>query len=275
MSAPTNVETGYADINGARLYYEVAGQGHPLALLHFGLGDSRFWDDQFPVFAQRYRVLRYDQRGFGRSSMPASEYSFRDDLAAMLRHFEMPSAYVVGCSMGGGLAIDFTLEHPEMVDALIPVAPGLSGFEWSDEDAKVFQEIEAAVKAGDLDRANELELRLWVDGPRRTPDQVSPAVREKVREMNAILFRRHAEMEAATSRQLDPPAAGRLGEIHVPTLLIIGDEDVHDLQRAADFIVEHIPGARKAVMHNVAHAPNMEQPEEFNRIALDFLAGLG
>lgn len=274
MSAPTNVETGYADINGARLYYEIAGQGHPLVLLHFGLGDSRFWDDQFPVFAQRYRVLRYDQRGHGRSSMPADDYSFRDDLAAMLRRFAMPSAYVIGCSMGGGLAIDFTLEHPELVDALIPVAPGLSGFEWSDEDAAVFQEIEAAVKADDLDRANELELRLWVDGPRRTPDQVSPAVREKVREMNAILFRRRDEFEAAKSRQLDPPAAGRLSEIHAPTLLIIGDEDVRDLQRAADYIVEHIPSARKAVMRDVAHAPNMEKPEEFNRIVLDFLAGL-
>ena len=104
MSAPTNVETGYAEINGARLYYEVAGAGQPLALLHAGIADSRMWDDQFAVFAERYKVIRYDYRGFGKSSVPPGPYVFRDDLLGLLRHLGIARASLIGVSMGGGLA---------------------------------------------------------------------------------------------------------------------------------------------------------------------------
>jgi pimeloyl-ACP methyl ester carboxylesterase len=264
-----------AEVNGTRLYYEVAGEGHPLVLIHAGIADSRMWDDQFDVFAQRYRVIRYDLRGFGRSEVPPGPYTLRDDLLGLLRYLGVERTYLVGVSIGGGLAIDFTLEHPDMVDALIPVAAGVGGLPPSEEDDEApFEAIEAAIKAGDLARANELEIELWVVGPRRAADQVDARVRQRALEMNGDSFARQAENEQALPQRLDPPAFGRLGEIHAPTLVIVGDEDLPDVMRAANAVVAGVAGARKAVMHGAAHLPNMEQPAEFNRLVLDFLGGL-
>jgi 3-oxoadipate enol-lactonase len=271
-------QSGMADINGARLCYEVAGQGHSLALIHAGIADSRMWDDQFDVFAQRYRTIRYDLRGYGRSEVPPGPYALRDDLYGLLQLLGVEQAYLVGVSMGGGLAIDFTLEHPYMVDGLVPVAPGLGGFPWTAEDnatyAAIFGEIDAAIKAGDLARANELEIRLWIDGSRRTPDQVDPQVRQRALVMNGQVLVRAAEAERAQPQPLDPPAYGRLSEIHAPMLVVVGDEDSPAQLRVVDALEAGIAGARKVVMHGVAHLPNMEQPEELNRLVLDFLGGL-
>src|SRR5256884_5657899 len=130
MSNTKPVQTGFAKINGTTLYYEVAGTGHPFVLAHGHLLDRRSWDDQFAVFAQRYRVIRYDQRGFGDSGLIAKgeSYSDRQDLYELMKFLGIECAYLMGVSGGGALAIDFTLEHPEMVDALIPVTAGVSGF---------------------------------------------------------------------------------------------------------------------------------------------------
>src|SRR2546421_4086278 len=130
MSNTKPVQTGFAEINGTTLYYEVAGAGHPFVLVHGHLLDRRSWDEQFAVFAQRYRVVRYDQRGFGDSGLitPGEPYSDRQDLYALMQFLGIERAYLMGVSGGGALAIDFTLEHPEMVDALIPVAAGVSGY---------------------------------------------------------------------------------------------------------------------------------------------------
>jgi pimeloyl-ACP methyl ester carboxylesterase len=275
MSSSTSATSGFAEVNGARLYYEVAGEGRPLALLHFGLGDTRFWDDQFDVFARRYRVIRFDARGFGRSPATSTPFSRHEDLYGLLRFLGVVRAALVGVSMGGGTAIEFTLAHPEMVGALIPVGAGLGGFDMEPTPVELalFEQAEAAAKAGDIATANELEVHIWVDGPNRTPDQVDPAVRERVREMNRLTFngRDDDEDEDGTERRLDPPAAGRLSEILAPTLVIIGDQDVSVIQSIADHLAAQIPGAHKAVMHDTAHAPNMEKPDEFNRLVLEFL----
>src|SRR6266851_3278425 len=122
MSISKQPQTGFAELNGTRLYYEVAGEGHPLVLIHGGLVDRRLWDDQFDVFAQHYRVIRYDIRGFGNSDVPAGPYSNYEDLYGLLKFLGVEKAYIMGLSMGGGIDIDFTLAHPEMVAALIPVA---------------------------------------------------------------------------------------------------------------------------------------------------------
>ncbi len=267
-------ETGVADVNGAKLYYEVAGSGQPLVLIHAGIADRRMWDEQFEVFAQHYRVIRYDARGFGASDMPPVPFALQDDLYGLMKHQEIEKAYLLGCSIGGSTCLDFSLEHPEMVGALVLVGSGLSGHAWSNENDSVFNEAEAAAAARDFERANELEMRIWVDGSNRAPEQVRPGVRERVAEMNMASLRRTDEQEQAQQQRLDPPAAGRLGEIAAPTLVIVGDRDVPDIQRIADVLEQGIPGARKVVMTNAAHVPNMEWPDEFNRIVLDFLGGL-
>jgi 3-oxoadipate enol-lactonase len=182
---------------------------------------------------------------------------------------------VLGMSMGGSIALDFTLAHPAMVDALILVAPGVSGYDMTSFEAEyqaIGEEIEEAVKRGDYERASELETRIWVDGPERTPQQVDPVVRQRVYEMNLHNYRHMGSVEVPPSQKLDPPAIARLGEVAVPTCLIIGDKDVREMLSIIEKLEQGIPGARKVVMHDVAHALNMERPEEFNRIVLDFLA---
>jgi len=274
MTETKDLQTGFADVNGTRLYYEVAGTGHPLLLIHGGLVDRRLWDDQFNVFAQHYQVIRFDVRSFGDSAPITAEtppYSLEEDLYSLLKFLGIEKTYVLGLSMGGAIAINFTLMYPEMVDALIPVAMGLSGFEPAEEDRASEAEVYEAIRSGNVARAVELTLRFWTDGPMRTPEQVNPAVREKVRAMTTRNFERPEDENATPPRALEPPAISRLSEIHVPTLIIFGDQDVRDILKIADILEREIPGAKKVVIPGTAHHLNMEKPEEFNRIVLDFL----
>jgi len=185
MTAPTPLESGFASVNGARHYYEALGSGHPLVLLHAGIADSRMWDDQIHSFAERYRVIRYDARGFGRSDMPAAPYSRYDDLAALLDHLQVDKACILGSSMGGGTALDFTLAYPDRADALVLMGSAVGGGTPSESTIEQWNRIDELAQSGDLAGAVELELQMWVDGPRRTPQRVDASVRERVREMDA------------------------------------------------------------------------------------------
>jgi pimeloyl-ACP methyl ester carboxylesterase len=264
---------GLADVNGTQLYYEAAGEGHPLVLLHSGLTDSQMWDAQWATFAQHYRVVRCDLRGFGRSGAASGSFSCREDLYQLLRLLGIERAYLLGASMGGQMALDFTLEHPAMVAALILVGAGISGEKPSDFLLERWKEIDAAAEGGDLARAVELELRLWVDGPGRVPEQVDPAVREQVRQVNTRNFER-SQQEQGQPQSLEPPAISRLGEIQVPTLVLVGEYDVPDKLASANLLARGISGAQKVVIPGAAHLPSMEQPEQFNQLVLAFLQGL-
>lgn len=109
-----SMQTGHAEINNAKLYYETAGEGHPLIFAHAGIADCRMWDDQFAFFAPEYRVLRFDFRGYGQSEPVAGEFAHRDDLIALMQHFGMAKAHLVGCSMGGGCCMEAALQHTEL-----------------------------------------------------------------------------------------------------------------------------------------------------------------
>ena len=282
MSDSNLLQTGIAEINGTTLYYEVAGAGHPLILIHGHLLDRRSWDDQFGVFAQTYRVIRYDQRGFGDSGLitKGKPYSDRQDLYDLIKFLGAPSAYLMGVSGGGSLAIDFTLEHPEMVDALIPVTAGVSGYQPSEEVmskypdvVRLYTGLNEAFEQHNIARAVEISLELWTDGPGRLPGQAAPEVRERVRKMTARNWERpDDEAQAETPPiPLDPPAVGRLSQISVPTLVILGEWDAPN---PLEHLAAEIPGAKKVVMPETAHHPFMEKPAEFNQVVLDFLKSL-
>ena len=266
-----SAKTGFFGPEGARLYYEVAGEGEPLLLLHAGVTDSRMWDEQFASFARHYRVIRFDMRGFGRSEVPAGSFSYVEDIAHLLDFLHAERADLVGASFGGKVALDFTLTHPDKVDALILVAPSVGGYPSSSEVQQFNADEEATLEGGDLVAATELNLRMWVDGPRRTPEQVAPQVRERVRVMQHHAF---TIPIPETTEELDivPPAITRLSEIRVPTLIIVGDYDVPDMLVLAERLAREIPGAKQIIIPGVAHMVSMEQPEAFNRIVLDFLA---
>lgn len=271
----TTREQGFAEINGARLFYEVAGDGPPLILLHAGITDSRMWDAQFDTFAQTYRTVRYDVRGFGRSAIPPGPYTMREDLAALLDFLGIARTHLIGVSMSGSIVIDFALSYPERVSALIPVAMGIGGMTSSPIMEERDHEVEAIFASGDLDAANEAELRLWLDGFGREGTTVDPGVRERVRAMNAaIIAGRGAWEQSESINRLAPPTIERLEEITAPTLAIVGAHDMPDMLAIADIIVVRVPGARKVIMPGVAHLPPMEAPEGFNRLVLDFLGAV-
>ena len=264
--------SGFAEINGARLYYEISGDGPPLVLLHAGIGDSTMWDDQFPVFARHYRVLRYDQRGFGQSQPAAGQFSHHEDLRALLDQLEIERAFLLGCSMGGSTATDFVLTYPGRAAGLILVGAALGGFESTQEEEEPpeWAEIVQAFRDGDYERVSEFEVRTWVDGPSRQPDQVDAAIRDKVRAMNVIALRNEAS-GIGENQPLDPPAAQRLSELKLPVLVMVGDLDQPEMLEIAGVLAAQIDGAQKVVMSGTAHVPNMEQPETFNRLVLDWL----
>jgi pimeloyl-ACP methyl ester carboxylesterase len=261
--------SGYAPVQGGRLYYEVAGTGAPVVLIHAGLWDSRIWDAQWDAFARRHTVIRYDLRGFGRSDRFERPFSARGDLAALLEHLHVPSAALIGASIGGALAIDFALERPGMVDALVLVASGLSGDETPDDEEtlRLVGEAQQAFEAGDLERTVDAELRIWA------PLRTEPDVEHRIREI-AQDNRHELTLDWKLSAELDPPAAERLGQIGVPTLVVLGERDAAVMNVIGDKLANGIRGARKQVIAGADHLPNMRRPEEFNRIVLDFLESL-
>lgn len=264
--------SGFVEVAGARLWCEEVGEGEPVVLLHAGIGDSRMWDGQVAALAGRFRVIRYDARGFGRSEAARGSFSPRADLAAVLAALGVGRAHLVGLSMGGAVALDAALEVPDLVASLVLAATRPSGLEPSAALRDGWAVVDAAVAVGELDRANELELAMWVDGPNRSPGEVDPAVRELVRAMNGPLL---AGPDEGEERSLEPPAAGRLGDVRVPTLVLVGDQDQPDVLAGADLLARDIPGARRETIAGTAHVPNLERPEEFNRLVRAFLAEIG
>ena len=272
MLETTDSASTFATVNGVEIHYEDTGEGAALVMLHAGIADLRMWDAQMPSFSATHRVIRYDLRGFGRTAMSAGVFSHRDDLAALLRHLGISSAVIVGASFGGRVATEFALEYPDMVEALALAGSALGGYPFS-EELDVFEaEIEAAYQAGDYDRAAEVDMRVWVDGPRRRPEQVDPAFRARAHELARCVYEMMSF--AGQPQRLEPPAIERLRELRAPALIVVGDLDQPDILRIADRLSLDVPGARRVFMHGTAHLPSMEQPERFNMILREFLDGL-
>ncbi|MCI0527268.1 MAG: alpha/beta hydrolase, partial [Nitrospira sp.] len=232
-------------------------------------------DDQMGPFAQHYLVIRYDLRGEGHSSSPPGLYTDHDDLRGLLAYLGLKQAIIMGVSNGGRVAINFALAYPEMVQALVLVASGVDGYEYQYVDEATEQldaAIDAAMEKGDVALAAELETRLWVDGSNRTPNQVDAQVRSKALAMN--FHNLSLPPRQGQKQQPETPAMTRLEEIKAPTLVIVGDQDIPDMQANADLLAARIPGAKKVVIPATAHLPSMEKPPLFNQIVLDFLRTL-
>lgn len=268
--------TGYAELGDGKLYYEIEGKGDVLVLVHAGFVDSGMWDGQWEAFTRYYRVLRFDMRGFGKSDPATGPVSRRQDLYRVLQELGIKHAHLLGCSMGGETAIDFTLEHPEMVKSLTVVSGIPGSFDMKGEPPSEILEMLQALEQGDLERVSNLQIHLWVDGTFRQPEEVNPFVRQRAAEMNRIAVKNGtwATADANPFNPLSPPAAGRLDEINVPVLIIAGSLDNPEILRAADMLADEIKKAKKVIVSGSAHVPNMEKPEEFNQIVLDFLNAL-
>lgn len=260
-----------ATVNGAQIHYEREGAGLPLVFLHAGIADSRMWGPQVKAFAKHFDVIRPDQRGFGETPLVPVRWSPVHDLLTLVDQLQLKPVDLVGCSMGGALAIDFALEYPERISRLVLVGPAIGGANFGERHREVFAEVRAADEAHDLDRLNEAEMRLFLDGPSRPSGYVPEPLRSLFLDMNGRTL--NNDYASAPTDDLDPPAAERLGEITAPTLVVVGDEDIAPVFDAVEMLMEKLPHARKAVIHDAAHLPNLEHPDEFNRIVLEFLLG--
>lgn len=219
--------SGLANVNGAQLYLETAGVGEPFVMLHAGIADSRQWDSEFDYFAQRYQVIRYDMRGYGKSEPVAGEFTHLADLTAFLDHLEIRQPVILmGCSMGGGVAMDFVLSHPARSRALIMVDAGPGGLELDVPSPAKFADADKAYDAKDWDLLAEIETQIWFDGMDRSPDQVDPAARHLAFEMNRTVISHEVKGLGKRLPNMQPPAAQRLQDLKLPVLIVIGAHDI-------------------------------------------------
>jgi len=271
-------QSGYAEIEDGHLYYEMDGKGSDLVFVHAGCADQRMWNDQFSTFARHYRVLRYDMRGYGKSSLSRTPFSNRDDLYDLLEILGIQQALFVGCSMGSLTVTDFALEHPEKVKLLVLVSPALSGYQYQGPPPQPVLQLMEARKTGNLEHAAELQAQLWADGPKRSAEQSNAEVHEAVRQMSLDSLKLQADIIRETTflieEPLNPPAIERLEQIKVPIFVIVGELDDDSEMAIANILTTHIKGAKKVIIKKAAHLLNMEKPEEFNQIALKFLQDL-
>jgi 3-oxoadipate enol-lactonase len=256
-------------------WYDVHGEGSPLVLVHAGIADSRMWEPQVEPFSESHTVVRTDLPGFGRSPIETDEVSFSGSVREAMDAADIDRAALVGVSLGGRAALELAAESPERLSALVLVGPGIDDHEWSEEVRSFDAAEEEALERGDLDAAIDFNLRLWLAGPRRTLDAIDPEVTELVGEMQRDAFRLQKGHSDVRMARLDPPASRRLGGIPTPTLVVTGDEDLEDIHRIADRLAREIPGATRAKIAGAAHLPNLERPDEFNRIVLAFLGEHG
>jgi 3-oxoadipate enol-lactonase len=264
------IERGLADVNGTKLYYEAAGAGPALLLLHGFSLDMRMWDDQVAALAPRRRVIRYDMRGFGRSAAPSAEpFSHAADLRALLDFLGVEAAAVAGLSMGGAVALDFALSSPRRASALILIGGQLEGVPWSPELLAPMKAARQAARAGDMDGARAL----WLAHPFFAPALGLPAAAPRLRQMVAGYSGWHFATRSPEQSSA-PPAAERLEQVAAPTLVIAGEADVPEFRAMAEQLARRIPHARLATIAGAGHLAPMEAPGPVNEAIAGFLDAL-
>lgn len=268
----------HLDVNGASLYYETEGtvSAPALLLIHAGVASLRMWDPQVPALAQDHYVIRYDTRGFGNTCTEDVEFSDHADALAILDHLGVERATVIGCSRGGRIAIDLAIEHPKRASGLVTIGSGPSGFpdtELTPEEDAISDRMDAAFQAKDWKQLGDLEVRLWSIGPARREEDLDPDFVKKAYELNSVNLQ-HAE-EAAMHIPVEPPAFDRVVDIDVPALVLVGDHDVSECLAQYEYLSTAIPQADSARFPGSAHLPNVEQPEDFERVLRQWLAQQG
>jgi 3-oxoadipate enol-lactonase len=260
--------SGYIELEGGKLYYETAGQGENIVLIHDGTIHNEIWDNQFPLFSKSYRVTRYDRRGYGKSPNPTKQYSNIEDLNQIFTQLKIDKAILFGMSAGGGLAIDFTLKYPEKVTGLVLVGAVVSGYGYSNHmitrggHIKSIQDIFS-------DSTKIIKYFGWED-----PYTIYPGNKAAKEKCLKLLEANPQNVGMAKHRflkQEDRPAVKFLSEIKVPTLVIVGEYDIPDVHAHSGVIESGIPGAKREIILNAGHLVPFEQPEAFNEVVFKFM----
>ena len=253
----------YAAAAGTTIAYDTAGHGPDLIFLHAGIADRTMWGPQVEAFSDRYRVTTLDARGFGNTPIGDEPFSRRDDLAAVMDAVGAKTASLVGCSIGAGFALDFAIERPERVDKLVLVGVTPAGFDGKDDELleEMWPVVDAAINAGEYEKAGRIEARLWVDGPHRDEGSAPEWLIDKVVEWSVPI---NKVKDWGDSRQLDPFAMHRLAEVQAPTLVIVGTLDADVILAGCRATAAGIPDAQLVELPGTAHLPNLEVPGPFD-----------
>ncbi len=259
------VDTGYINVDGGKLYYEIAGEGDYIILLHDGLVHREIWDNQFPVFAKKYRVVRYDRRGYGKSTFPNAKFSHIEDLNQLFIQLKIDSAIIFGISGGGELAIDFTLKYPEKIKVMILAGAVVSGYSVTNHTITRGGRLNSIVDVL-YNPKKFLEYFGKID-----PYEINPKnlkAREKFVQLlkenpNDLNFKGESFVIPA-----ERPALGHLSEIKVPALVLVGEYDMPDIQANGGVIEVGIPNAKRDVIYNSGHLIPFDQPEAFKQVGL-------
>lgn len=268
FSFSRDVVSGFITVDNGKIYYEMTGHGENIVLIHDGLIHHEIWDEQFSVLAKRYRVIRYDRRGYGKSPVPRSPYSNIEDLNRLFVQLKIQKAIVFGMSAGGGLAIDFVLQYPEKVAAMVLVGAVVSGYGYSRHMLTRGGRVDnlAALLS---DPQKIITYFGWEDPYQMYPENVQ--AKERCRK---LLETNPQNADFSKNRLLKPaerPAVRYLSEIRVPSLVVVGEHDIPDVHAHAGVIETGITGAKREIIPGAGHLVPMEQPETFNRLVLKFL----
>jgi 3-oxoadipate enol-lactonase len=250
----------FVRVDGGELYVEQAGSGQPVLLLHAGVTDRRVWDLAVPPLAQRYRVIRYDGRGYGRSPAPAGPFSLVSDALAVLDHYGLPDAHFVGLSQGAATSVDVALAHPGRVRSLTLVAPGLSGFDWPQLPG--YAERVAAAERDDATALAAAICRLWAPLSGAPGDDLASRM---IMDNAGVFLADELEVD-------EPPAVDRLDRIGVPTLVVLGDRDLDVITEIGDLLAAGIPGARRVMLAGADHMLPLRVPDRLHAVLVDHLA---
>jgi 3-oxoadipate enol-lactonase len=254
----------FLDVGGSKLYYQECGSSpQTVLLIHDGVVHSAVWDDVWPEFCQHFHTIRYDRRGYGQSAAATAPYYEIDDILALLRHLKVERTVLVGSSHGGQLSIDFTLAHPEMVQQLVLVGAVVGGMPYSEQFLKRGQKVWGALNPKDPAASAQTIAK----------DQYLIASGNDAARKRLVDLLTAAPQDATHPEPVLPvkPALPRLDEIHVPTLILIGDADIPDVHVHAGAIEAGIENSRLVVVEGTGHLMYLEKPADFTRIVVGFI----
>jgi pimeloyl-ACP methyl ester carboxylesterase len=266
MTQPDSNEPMVFKHDGGWLRYATAGEGDPVVFIHgFGL-DLSMWDPQWAAFARRHRVIRYDMRGYGTSSLPDGAYSHADDLLALLDFLGARPAHLVGLSLGGRVALRVAAAQPAAVRSLSLADPAMDGHIWTVDWLRRWRAMTDAAKGGDLAQAKKLWREHILFGPANGDPGVAEALRIMIERYSGWHLR-HPDPGTAPS----PAVAERLQDISTPTLVMVGELDLPDFQSIARRLRQELPAAELRTLAGAGHMSNMEAPRAFNELVLEFV----
>lgn len=269
LSAPVAAPGDYLALGRDRLHYRVQGDPDGPELLFLGgaaLGLEQ-WDAQVDPFAPAFRVIRYDPRGFGRSSPPSEPFRQVRDLARLLRHLEAQRVILVASGFGGGIAIDFALAYPQRVAALVLCEPAIEGYAWS---AEYRQRGKRLAELRQRDGRDAFVAGLLADPHFAPAAQADPQLRERIRRLCIEGYGVYSA-DLTLMRPEQPPALTRLSELEVPTCVIRGTRGHPDGRAVCRVLLEEVAAAEAHEVEGAGTLVQLERPEEFNALIARFL----